>query len=113
MALQAGKLDRFVGLYHRVLTKNELGEDVESWPTAYANVWASKADALTSRRGTKEFTAEQFALLVFTEFKIRFRSDLLGTDHLVDDAGVTYEVIQSGEIGRREGINLLCRAIVS
>lgn len=111
MGTQAGQLDRNVGLYHRVLTPNATGENVASWPTAYANVWAKKTDSVASRRGTKIIFADQNTLMQFTEFQIRYRTDVLASDRLVDENGLSYEILQMGEIGRHEYINLLCKAI--
>lgn len=111
MALvDSGALDRSVGLYHRVLTGNVTGEQVASWPTAYASVWAKKIDAQATRRGTKEVFSEQNTLMQFTQFQIRYRDDLMATDRLVDDVGLSYEILQIGEIGRHEGLDLLCKA---
>lgn len=104
-------MDRYVGLYHQVLTTNAIGESVESWPTAYANVWAKKLDTPSSRHGDKSEIADQFAQLQFTDFQIYYRTDLLATDHLVDDNGLQYEIVQVGEIGRHEGLALLCKAV--
>lgn len=108
--MRAGNLDRPVELRHRVLTQNAAGEKVASWPSTYASVWAQKRDV----RGMKRFTAQQFVADQTTEFTLRHRTDVLQTDRLVTtDDGKVYEITQIAEIGRREGLDLLCRAIVS
>jgi hypothetical protein len=106
------KLDRYIAFYHRVLAQaNSKGERIPSWPTAYVNVWAKKKDSASTRRGTKIVIADQFTLLQYTEFTIRFLPELVATDRLVDDLNLSYEIIQIGEIGRREGQLLLCKAV--
>lgn len=107
--MQAGKLDRLGELRHRVLTSNSTGEKVPSWPTAYDTVWFKKLDA----RGSKRFAASQMIAEQVTELQMRWRSDVLATDHIVlQDDGTVYEIQQIAEIGRRQGLDLLCRAIV-
>jgi head-tail adaptor len=110
MSLRAGEFDRYVGLYHVVLTTNALGEQVQSWPSAYANVWAKKKDAVSTRRGTKESIADQFSLLQYTEYTIRYMPDLLATDRLIEGS-LSFEIVQIAEFGRREAWILLCKAV--
>lgn len=109
--IRIGELDRYVGLCHRVLTKNALGEQVPSWPTAYANVWAKRIDAMPTRSGSRLVIADQGALIIHTQFQIYYRDDLLATDHIVDEYGLAYEIVQMGEIGRRDFSDLLCKAV--
>jgi len=108
--INASTLDKLVELRHRVLTKGANGEDIPSWPLAYARVWAEKADA----RGMKRFTAQTIQPEQMTEFRMRFRSDVSTNDHLfVVDTGAEYEIQQVAEMGRNEGLDLLCRRIQS
>jgi len=106
--MQAGKLDRLVKLKRRMIVKSGIGEDVASWPTAYANVWANKADA----RGSKRFMAQEFVAEQVTEFTLRYRDDVLATDRLECETQI-YEITQIAEIGRHEGLSLLCRAVIA
>lgn len=107
--VDSGSLDRQVTLSHRVVTQNAYGEQVPSWPSAYATVWAKRAD-LT---GTKRVIAQQFMTQQTTEFMIRFRDDVVMTDRLQSiEEGLSFEILQMSLVGRHEGINLLCRAVV-
>lgn len=109
-AVNASELDNLIELRHRALaTPNAHGEKFESWPTSYAQVWAKKTD-LT---GQKRYLAQQFSAEQMTEFRLRWRDDIAQTDHLVNlDSEETYELLQIAEIGRREGLDLLCRRLV-
>jgi SPP1 family predicted phage head-tail adaptor len=104
--MQAGKLDRRISLRHRVLTRNANGENVASY-TEYASVWGGKRDL----RGREFFAAQQINAELQATWRIRWRSDVTVTDRLVDDAGVVFDVIHIAEIGRREGLDLYCRAV--
>jgi SPP1 family predicted phage head-tail adaptor len=106
-SFQPGKLDRKVLLYHRVLTKNEQNENEESWPSVYAEVWGGKSDL----RGQKRLLAQQFSHEQQTEWTLRYRSDVVLTDRLVDENGNTYEILDVAEVGRRAGLSCLCRAV--
>lgn len=105
---QSGDFDRQVQFFHRTLVKDQHGADVAAWPTAYAKLWSKKQDL----RGQKRFLAQQFSTDTMTEFTIRYRSDVVQTDRIIDDNGNTFEITQVSEMGRRVGLNLLCRAVV-
>lgn len=110
--IRIGELDRYVGLYHRVLAAaNSKGEQVPSWPTAYANVWAKRIDAAPTRSGSRLIIADAGALIIHTQFQIYYRDDLVATDHIVDEKGLSYQIVQFGEIGRRDYLDLLCKAV--
>jgi SPP1 family predicted phage head-tail adaptor len=106
----SSELDSLLELRHRVLAPaNTSGEKLDSWPTPYARVWANKRDLVGDRR----FVAEQFASEQTTQFRLRWRGDILSTDRFVDvDSGETYEINQIAEIGRKDGLDLLCRRLV-
>lgn len=108
--LNAGKLDRRVGLYHQVKTNNASnGEDVITYPSSYATVYAERQDL----KGTKRLVAQQTMSQQQTEFTIRYRSDVLAEDRVVDtDTGLPYEILQIAQLGRREALCLLCRTVV-
>ena len=106
-----GTKDRLCKLYHVVLTTNAVGEQVQSWPTAYASVWAKKTDAVLSRRGEKFVIADQTMQLQMTQFNIRWRSDVQASDRLIDENGLSYEITQMAEGGRRDDIILFCKAV--
>jgi len=49
---------------------------------------------------------------VTTRFSIRYRADVLVTDRIVLD-GVSYDIRQKAEIGRRQGLNLMTTAPIT
>lgn len=105
--MRAGALDRLVELRHRVLTRNETtGEEVESYPAAYAEVWASKRDI----RGREFFAAQQMNSELSTTWQIRYRDDVLMTDRIYF-GGLAYEITSVAEIGRRSGLELQTTAV--
>lgn len=104
--MRAGLLDRRVTLQQRTLTQDAQGQHVESWSTL-ATVWATKRD-VTGR----EFVAAQGANAdASTVFQIRWRSDVSVLNQVAYE-GVTHEIVHVAEIGRREGLQLVCRAKV-
>jgi SPP1 family predicted phage head-tail adaptor len=104
--MQPGRLDRLVELRHRVLTRDpNSGEQLETWPAAYAEVWAEKKDL----RGREFFAARTVNSELTTTWKIRHRTDVLMTDRLVYD-GLVYTINSIAEIGRREGLELQAMA---
>jgi len=108
--LNAGDLDRRVSLSHALVAKNPANnERTTTFPSSYATVYAKRADL----RGTKRLIAQQITAQQQTEYTIRFRTDVLESDQLADsDAGLTFEILQIAQLGRREGLCLLCRAVV-
>jgi SPP1 family predicted phage head-tail adaptor len=107
--MRAGKLDRRVQLQRRTLTRNGSGEQMASFAT-YATVWAGKRDL----RGRELFTAQQTQAEISAIWTIRYRADVLPTDRLVDDSGAVFDIAgPPAEIGRRQGLDLVCRAVQS
>lgn len=108
--LTAGELDRRIGLYHQVATGNaQNGEQILTYPTAYATVYSKRVDL----RGTKRLVAQQTMSQQQTEFTIRYRADILSSDRIVDvETGLAYDILQIAQLGRHEGTNMLCRAVI-
>lgn len=106
--MRAGQLDRPVQLQHRTLTRNASGEQVATYAT-YATVWAGKRDL----RGREYVAAQQITAELTATWQLRWRGDVLATDRLVDDGSVTFDIINVAEIGRRKGLELMCRAITT
>lgn len=101
--MQAGKLDRRATLQTKSTAQDSSGEELGT-PTTIGTVWASKAD-LTGR----EFlNAQAVHAEVTTRFQIRWRSDVEAEVQIVCE-GLTYDVLSVAEIGRREGLELLCK----
>lgn len=111
VVIQPGDLSRPIKLVHRTLTANAQGEQLATWDqtSAYSTEFAAKADA----RGQKRFAARGFVHEQLTEFTVRWRSDIAASDHLFTlEDGNEYEILQTAEIGRRQGLDLMCRMIV-
>lgn len=104
--MRAGRLDRLVTLQTRTLTRNAYGEQEETWATL-AQVWAEKIDL----KGREFVAAQQTSADVSTRWRIRFRDDVTVLNQLLVD-GITYDINQVSEIGRREGLELFTQARV-
>lgn len=107
--MQAGRLDRRIELQHRVLgSRSASGQQAVTYET-YATVWAGKKDL----RGREYYAANQMNAEISTQFRLRWRSDVLATDRIVCE-GVSYNIRPPiAEIGRREGLEILATATVS
>jgi SPP1 family predicted phage head-tail adaptor len=107
----ANDYDTLVELRRRVLGSSGLGgERADSWPptSTYATVWAKRQDTT----GNKRFIAHSLGSDQLVEFTIRYRGDVLSTDHIfIVEDGSEHEINQVGNIGRREEQNMLCRRI--
>jgi SPP1 family predicted phage head-tail adaptor len=107
--MDAGKLDRRALLFHRVLTRDvTTGEMVESWPLAYATLWVGRLDL----RSRDYFAAQQVQNDTTTKFLARWRTDVRDTDH-IECAGVMYRIIAIAELGRRDGLELMCTTLTN
>jgi SPP1 family predicted phage head-tail adaptor len=104
--MRAGQLDRLLELRHVVRERDDSsGQEVETWPTAYAKVWAQKGD----ERAREFFAAQQITAAVTAAFKIRHRTDVLMTDRIVYE-DLSYNIHSIAEIGRREGLWIFATA---
>lgn len=104
--MRAGALDRRVSIQTRTLSRNDYGEQIETW-TELAEVWAEKFDL----RGREFFAARQTMADVTTQFRMRYRNDVTVTCRLVCE-GVTYDIKQVSQLGRRAGLQILASARV-
>ena len=102
--MRAGRLDRRVTIQTRTLTRNSYGEQVETWADD-DTVWGERFDL----RGREFFAARQVSADVTTRFRLRYRTGLTVLHRLVCD-GVTYDIHQVSEIGRRQGLEILASA---
>lgn len=106
--MDAGLLDRRAWLYHRALTRDTTtGEQIESWPTPYASVWAEKRDL----RSREFLAARSVNAELTTTFRIRHNPDVLMTDRIVY-AGKSYAINAIAEIGRRDGLEIQAAALL-
>lgn len=108
MVLATGSLDRRIVIQRPTVARAEpLFEPIPTFAT-YATVWASKRPA-TAKEMIK---ARELGAEIDTVFEIRFSNDVRLTDptfRVVHD-GITHEIKGVMEIGRREGLVLLCVA---
>jgi len=98
---------RRVDLIHRALNQNSRGEQVPTWTSPYATVYAAKRDV----RGRERIAAQTRLAEIDTIFTIRFRADVLLTDQLVCE-GKIYNILQVAEVGRRIDLELLATAVM-
>lgn len=107
--MRAGLLDRRLTLKRRALGAQDAnGSRANTW-TEYATVWGRKIDV----SGREFFAAQTKQAEQTTRFEIRYRDDVVATDRVVCE-GVDYELVQPpSEIGRREGLTIFARAVIS
>ena len=103
--MNAGKLDRKVELMQPTETTDTFGQTSETFTSA-AQVWAMKRDV--SQKEAVE--VDQLVATMRTEFTIRWRSDISTTwrVQLVETPRTAYQIHGILEIGRKEGLRLLC-----
>ncbi len=106
--MMAGKLDRRVLLEAKSITRDPAyNSEVVTW-TPVATVWASVRDVLSS---SQESTANDLRLLTQPcRVWIRWRADVCTTLRvtLLGEGSRVMQIVGMAEIGRREGIELLC-----
>ena len=74
--------------------------------TLPATVWAERLEL----RGAERWNAQQVVASVSCKYRIRYRDDVTAQCMLVDDAGREYDIQPSIELGRKDGIELICSA---
>lgn len=99
--MQSARLDRRVTVQQRVLTRDTYGSEIESW-TERCVVWGQRLDTT----GREYFTAAERRAEGTAKFRLRYRDDLEVTDRLVCE-GVTYDIQNIAELGRREGLEIV------
>jgi SPP1 family predicted phage head-tail adaptor len=104
--VKAPRLDRRVTIQSRALAPDAQGQQIEAWSDV-ATVWAAKRDL----RGREYFAAQAENADVSTVFDIRYRAGVTVLHRLLCE-GVTYDIQQVSEIGRRAGLQLICSAKV-
>lgn len=105
--MQSGRLDRLVTIQHIASSAPDAaGQVIATWGPL-ATVWAERRD----QRSREFFAAKQINAEIAAVYRIRWRSDITTLMRLVDGA-VTYEIVGPPvEIGRRQGLDLMLRAI--
>lgn len=91
----------------RATTKDSYGEEIIAW-TPLLTVWASKAD----ERGREYLASNVERAETRTLFRVRWRSDLKAQDRLICE-GIDYDIEGIAEIGRRRGLELICKRVTA
>ena len=74
--------------------------------TLPAKVWAERLEL----RGAERWNAQQVVASVSCKYRVRYRDDITAQCMLIDDAGREYDLQPPIELGRRDGIELICAA---
>ena len=111
--IDTGKLDKRVRLERATVTEDARGAEVKTW-APLKTVWAQRMQ----QRPFEAWRAGGTAAELETAWRIRWGSewgDLSPQDRLrfpATDAGAVYEIIGVTEIGRREGLEIVTKALV-
>lgn len=103
--MRAGKLDKTITLQRFTTTVDDYGTPVETW-TTLATVRAQVIQASTEEF-MRAFGASTETAVIF---RIRFLDGVTLADR-VDHAGKLYDIKETKEIGRRQGLDLRCVAV--
>lgn len=115
--IPAGSLDRRVTFLRRWLETRASGELRERFEDRGVGAWRPVANAWAQRRdGTgRESTTDGVEIATRPAvFRVRYRADLTTADRLRDgrgDGDPVYEILSIAEIGRREGLDLVCQRV--
>ena len=72
--------------------------------TLPAKVWAERLGL----RGEERWNAQQVVASVSCKYRVRYRDDVTAQCMLVDDAGREYDLQPPIELGRKDGLELVC-----
>ena len=72
--------------------------------TLPATVWAERLEL----RGTERWNAQQVVATLTVKYRVRYRDDITAQCMLVDDADREYDIQPPIELGRKDGIELVC-----
>jgi len=72
--------------------------------TLPATVWAERLEL----RGTERWNAQQVVASMVCKYRIRYRDDVTAQCMLIDDADREYDIQPPIELGRKDGIELVC-----
>lgn len=106
--MDAGRLDRIIKLYTNTPTQNSTSGEEQRSTTLLATLWAEKRDL-----GSVERVRSDRTLAVNTAtFITRHVDGVTQETILVEDATSTeWNITGIKEIGRREGLELLCEVL--
>jgi SPP1 family predicted phage head-tail adaptor len=100
----ASGMDRRVTVERRVVTQNDIGEQVETWIT-WRTIWASRRDVHTDERQR----ADEGLASVTAVWTAHWPYWLSAHDRLVAD-GLIWDVTGIAEIGGRAGVEVTATA---
>lgn len=106
MGLAAGKMDRLLSLERAVQTRDEIGGMIETWQEV-RRLWVMKLPDQTS----ETIQSGQITARMTARFRCRYFPDLALTDRLREATGRLWNIRHVGEIGRREGWDILAEAV--
>ena len=72
--------------------------------TLPGTVWAERLEL----RGAERWSAQQVVATLTVKYRIRYRDDITAQCMLVDDAGREYDLQPPIELGRKDGLELVC-----
>lgn len=103
--MNIGHMDRRIELQTSTESVNTYGERADSWAT-FATVWA----AIVYKGGSEKVSGDQVSATNKVEFRIRYSSTtnrVLASDRVLYNSQY-YQILAVEEIGRREGLTLIC-----
>lgn len=103
--MNAGRLDRKISLQQPTTTRDDFGQSTDAF-SEVSRVWAQRRDI----SGKETTESDQPVAATRTEWTIRWRSDIRETWRVVTttDRIQTFEIVGILELGRREGLRLIC-----
>lgn len=99
-------MDARVTLQEPTVTQGAAGQSIQTWRDVWT-VWAERRDA----RGRETFEAMSRQAEMETLFTIRYREGIIPSWRLLHD-GLTWDIRSVGMVGRREGMELRCTALL-
>lgn len=103
--INIGHLDRRITIQSQATSKDADGFPVETWSNIYTNVPASrKYGPGTEKEENGQNTPEQSV-----EYLLKYAAGITNQFRVVED-GKIYEIHAVEEIGRRQGLLLMCKS---
>lgn len=107
--MRAGALDRRINLEVKTTARDAVGQPIETWSVA-RRLWAQRVEG---SKVAERFGANQTYAMVTTVFKVGYFPALTTVTvdtHRIVFGGKIYNIHGAVEVGRKEGVELLCSA---
>ena len=107
--MRAGQLDRRVNLEVKTTSRDSLGQPIETW-SVVRTLWAHRAEG---SKVAERFGANQTYAMVTTVFRVGYfpaLTTIAPDTHRLVFNGRAYNIHGVVEIGRKQGVELLCSA---